>query len=149
MISSSLTWLVGHDQNVRRSHVTTYPIIVLVISFRVLFVTELFGDVWFHLSFNWRLAFWWFYRINQLLSFARVFLFFQGVTFHIPDTIMGLTFIAAGSSVPDAIASILVVREGRSVFCCFYSYSSSFWFSIFWRSSFVYSWHEGKATSLV
>ncbi|KAF5402583.1 Sodium:potassium:calcium exchanger [Paragonimus heterotremus] len=36
-----------------------------------------------------------------------------GVTFHIPDTIMGLTFIAAGSSVPDAIASILVVREGE------------------------------------
>ncbi|VDQ14644.1 unnamed protein product [Trichobilharzia regenti] len=26
---------------------------------------------------------------------------------------MGLTFIAAGSSVPDAIASVLVVREGR------------------------------------
>nr|CAH8843143.1 unnamed protein product [Trichobilharzia regenti] len=36
-----------------------------------------------------------------------------GVTLHIPDTIMGLTFIAAGSSVPDAIASVLVVREGE------------------------------------
>ncbi|VDP85957.1 unnamed protein product [Echinostoma caproni] len=36
-----------------------------------------------------------------------------GVTLHIPDTIMGLTFIAAGSSVPDAIASVLVVREGK------------------------------------
>lgn len=31
----------------------------------------------------------------------------------IPDTIMGLTFIAAGSSVPDAITSVIVVREGE------------------------------------
>ncbi|TPP62601.1 Sodium:potassium:calcium exchanger [Fasciola gigantica] len=36
-----------------------------------------------------------------------------GVTLHIPDTIMGLTFIAAGSSVPDAIASILVSEKGE------------------------------------
>ncbi|CAI2727513.1 unnamed protein product [Schistosoma spindalis] len=36
-----------------------------------------------------------------------------GVTLHIPDTVMGLTFIAAGSSVPDAIASVIVVREGE------------------------------------
>ncbi|VDM33452.1 unnamed protein product [Hydatigera taeniaeformis] len=36
-----------------------------------------------------------------------------GVTLGIPDTIMGLTFIAAGSSVPDAITSIIVVREGE------------------------------------
>lgn len=35
-----------------------------------------------------------------------------GHTFHIPDTVMGLTFIAAGVSVPDAIASLIVVREG-------------------------------------
>ncbi|KAM7533106.1 hypothetical protein Aperf_G00000120527 [Anoplocephala perfoliata] len=36
-----------------------------------------------------------------------------GVTLGIPDTIMGLTFIAAGSSVPDAITSVIVVREGE------------------------------------
>ncbi|KAK2154216.1 hypothetical protein LSH36_274g01058 [Paralvinella palmiformis] len=35
-----------------------------------------------------------------------------GFTCGIPDTVMGLTFIAAGSSVPDAIASLIVVREG-------------------------------------
>ncbi len=37
---------------------------------------------------------------------------FLGVTLGIPDTIMGLTLIAAGSSVPDAITSVIVVREG-------------------------------------
>ena len=35
-----------------------------------------------------------------------------GSTFLIPDTVMGLTFIAAGVSVPDALAGIAVVREG-------------------------------------
>lgn len=37
----------------------------------------------------------------------------SGHTWHIPDSVMGLTFIAAGSSVPDAIASLLVVRDGK------------------------------------
>ena len=36
-----------------------------------------------------------------------------GSTFLIPDTVMGLTFIAAGVSVPDALAGIAVVREGK------------------------------------
>lgn len=36
-----------------------------------------------------------------------------GHTLNIPDTVMGLTFIAAGSSVPDAIASLIVIREGE------------------------------------
>uniref|UniRef100_A0A646QFR9 Sodium/potassium/calcium exchanger n=1 Tax=Hemiscolopendra marginata TaxID=943146 RepID=A0A646QFR9_9MYRI len=35
-----------------------------------------------------------------------------GFTLAIPDTVMGLTFLAAGVSVPDAISSLLVVREG-------------------------------------
>lgn len=37
-----------------------------------------------------------------------------GYTFGIPDSIMGITFLAAGSSVPDALSSILVVRQGRN-----------------------------------
>ena len=35
-----------------------------------------------------------------------------GFTFGIPDTVMGLTFIAAGVSVPDALSGIAVVKEG-------------------------------------
>lgn len=35
-----------------------------------------------------------------------------GFTFQIPDTVMGLTLLAAGVSVPDAISSLLVVRNG-------------------------------------
>lgn len=35
-----------------------------------------------------------------------------GHTFGIPDTVMGLTFVAAGVSVPDALSSLAVVKEG-------------------------------------
>ncbi|KAL3269610.1 hypothetical protein HHI36_008674 [Cryptolaemus montrouzieri] len=35
-----------------------------------------------------------------------------GFTFDIPDTVMGLTFVAAGVSVPDALSSIAVIKEG-------------------------------------
>nr|CAI5831822.1 unnamed protein product [Callosobruchus analis] len=36
----------------------------------------------------------------------------RSYTLGIPDTVMGLTFVAAGVSVPDALSSIAVVREG-------------------------------------
>lgn len=35
-----------------------------------------------------------------------------GSTLGIPDTLMGLTFVAAGVSVPDALSSIAVIKEG-------------------------------------
>lgn len=35
-----------------------------------------------------------------------------GYTLGIPDTIMGITFLAAGTSVPDTIASVMVARNG-------------------------------------
>ncbi|KAK7582517.1 hypothetical protein V9T40_013962 [Parthenolecanium corni] len=35
-----------------------------------------------------------------------------GNTLNIPDTVMGLTFVAAGVSVPDALSSLAVVKEG-------------------------------------
>lgn len=38
---------------------------------------------------------------------------FLGHTLGIPDTVMGLTFVAAGVSVPDALSSLAVVKEGK------------------------------------
>lgn len=37
-----------------------------------------------------------------------------GYTLGIPDVIMGITFLAAGTSVPDCMASLIVARQGRS-----------------------------------
>lgn len=38
-----------------------------------------------------------------------------GYTLGIPDVIMGITFLAAGTSVPDCIASLIVARQGTPV----------------------------------
>lgn len=38
-----------------------------------------------------------------------------GYTLGIPDVIMGITFLAAGTSVPDCIASLIVARQGRAL----------------------------------
>lgn len=35
-----------------------------------------------------------------------------GDTFRIPDSIMGLTFLAAGMSVPEAVSSVIVANQG-------------------------------------
>jgi len=45
-------------------------------------------------------------------------LLFLGNTLGIPDTVMGLTFVAAGVSVPDALSSLSVVKEGKYVRKC-------------------------------
>jgi sodium/potassium/calcium exchanger 4 len=39
-----------------------------------------------------------------------------GSTLGIPDTVMGLTFVAAGVSVPDALSSLAVVKEGHVLY---------------------------------
>ena len=36
-----------------------------------------------------------------------------GYTLDIPDSVMGLTLIAFGSSVPDAFASLIVANQGK------------------------------------
>lgn len=36
-----------------------------------------------------------------------------GFTLGIPDVIIGITFLAAGTSVPDCMASLIVARQGK------------------------------------
>lgn len=47
----------------------------------------------------------------------------SGDTFRIPDSIMGLTFLAAGMSVPEAVSSVIVANQGNSLL--FTSYRSN------------------------
>lgn len=48
-----------------------------------------------------------------LFSYVMVWMIcLTGYTLGIPDTVMGITFLAAGTSVPDTIASVLVARNG-------------------------------------
>jgi len=36
-------------------------------------------------------------------------------TLDIPDVVMGITFLAAGTSVPDCMASLIVARQGAMI----------------------------------
>ncbi len=47
---------------------------------------------------------------------GTVFYYFvkSGFTMGIPDTVMGLTFVAAGVSIPDILTSLAVAREGEN-----------------------------------
>ena len=36
-----------------------------------------------------------------------------GDTLNIPDAVMGLTLLAAGTSIPDAMASLFVAKDGK------------------------------------
>ena len=48
------------------------------------------------------------------LSYVLVWMVcIMGGTFNIPDCVMGMTFLAAGSSIPDVMASVIVARQGQ------------------------------------
>ncbi|KAH3853902.1 sodium/potassium/calcium exchanger 4-like [Dreissena polymorpha] len=50
-----------------------------------------------------------------LFSYVTVWMVtYIGFAFHIPDSVMGITFLAAGTSVPDALASIYVAKQGMA-----------------------------------
>lgn len=52
---------------------------------------------------------------TAILSYIMVWMVVLiGFTFGIPDSVMGITFLAAGTSIPDAYASIHVARAGQA-----------------------------------
>lgn len=46
-------------------------------------------------------------------KFISDILLITGDTINIPDSVMGLTFLAAGTSVPEAVSSIIVTNQGK------------------------------------
>lgn len=39
--------------------------------------------------------------------------YYTGYTLNIPDSVMGITFLAAGTSVPEAVSSVIVAKRGK------------------------------------
>ncbi|XP_067138161.1 sodium/potassium/calcium exchanger 4-like [Centruroides vittatus] len=63
---------------------------------------------WFMVSFLMSIVW------TAVFSYVMVWMVtLLGYTLGIPDSIMGITFLAAGTSVPDAFASLLVARQGQ------------------------------------
>lgn len=48
--------------------------------------------------------------------FTECNFFFPGDTLMIPDSVMGITFLAAGTSVPEAVSSVIVAKKGNQYF---------------------------------
>ncbi|MEQ2210236.1 hypothetical protein XENOCAPTIV_010272 [Xenoophorus captivus] len=53
-----------------------------------------------------------YFMLSFILSTVWIAVTIIGYTLGIPDVIMGITFLAAGTSVPDCIASLIVARQG-------------------------------------
>lgn len=48
------------------------------------------------------------------ISLCKLWTFsFVGDTLSIPDSVMGITFLAAGTSVPEAVSSVIVAKQGK------------------------------------
>ena len=50
--------------------------------------------------------------LQQTLKYA-ISVCFKGDALEIPETVMGLTLLAAGTSVPDCLSSVCVGRDGE------------------------------------
>lgn len=52
-------------------------------------------------------------NFSNLINRKTFFLFFEGDTLKIPDSVMGITFLAAGTSIPEAVSSVIVAKQGK------------------------------------
>lgn len=52
----------------------------------------------------------WIGAMSYVVAFMITFI---GDTFDIPDSVMGLTFLAAGTSIPEAVSSVIVTNQGH------------------------------------
>lgn len=53
-----------------------------------------------------------FLRGSNLIRHGLLYFIFSGHTLKIPDSVMGITFLAAGTSVPEAVSSVIVAKQG-------------------------------------
>lgn len=55
------------------------------------------------------------YITPALHYLIKIIIIVTGDTLTIPDSVMGLTFLAAGTSVPEAVSSIIVTKQGKII----------------------------------
>ncbi|KAJ6636530.1 Sodium/potassium/calcium exchanger 4 [Pseudolycoriella hygida] len=63
---------------------------------------------WFPMTFLMCII--WIGSLSYLVAWMITIL---GDTFKIPDSVMGITFLAAGTSVPEAVSSVIVAKQGH------------------------------------
>jgi len=50
----------------------------------------------------------------ELVIGIKCYSLLAGDTLKIPDSVLGLTFLAAGMSIPEAVSSVIVTNQGKN-----------------------------------
>lgn len=101
-IKCLLTVFIPNPKTWRRMYPVTFVMCVLFIgmnAYLIVWMMTVMGEL----------------SINRMLCASRFSngWISTGYTFDVPESVMGLTFLAAGACMPEAISSVLMVRKGE------------------------------------
>lgn len=100
-------WPAGQGKFTQMTWILTWPI-HLVFLFTIPDCEKPRFKTWFPLTFMMCIIW-----IGSLSYFVAWMITIIGDTLRIPDSVMGITFLAAGTSVPEAVSSVIVSKQGH------------------------------------
>ncbi|XP_044751540.1 sodium/potassium/calcium exchanger 3 isoform X2 [Coccinella septempunctata] len=100
-------WPSGRGKFTQMTWILTWPI-HLVFLFTIPDCEKPRFKTWFPLTFMMCII--WIGSLSYLVAWMITII---GDTLRIPDSVMGITFLAAGTSVPEAVSSVIVSKQGH------------------------------------
>ncbi|KAL3282934.1 hypothetical protein HHI36_006092 [Cryptolaemus montrouzieri] len=100
-------WPAGRSKFTQMTWILTWPI-HLVFAFTIPDCEKPRFKNWFPLTFIMCIV--WIGSLSYLVAWMITII---GDTLRIPDSVMGITFLAAGTSVPEAVSSVIVSKQGH------------------------------------
>ncbi|KAK9869624.1 hypothetical protein WA026_003371 [Henosepilachna vigintioctopunctata] len=100
-------WPAGQGKFTQMTWILTWPI-HLVFLFTIPDCEKPRFKKWFPLTFVMCIV--WIGSLSYLVAWMITII---GDTLRIPDSVMGITFLAAGTSVPEAVSSVIVSKQGH------------------------------------
>ncbi|XP_077301652.1 sodium/potassium/calcium exchanger zydeco [Arctopsyche grandis] len=104
---SLLKWPKGRSWFTKVTWIITWPI-HLIFTFTIPDCEKPRFKQWFPLTFLMCII--WIGSLSYLVAWMITII---GDTLKIPDSVMGITFLAAGTSVPEAVSSVIVAKQGH------------------------------------
>ncbi|XP_013179544.1 PREDICTED: sodium/potassium/calcium exchanger 4 isoform X1 [Papilio xuthus] len=100
-------WPSGRSKLTKIAWIVTWPI-HLVFLFTIPDCEKPRFETWFPLTFVMCIV--WIGSLSYIVAWMITII---GDTLMIPDSVMGITFLAAGTSVPEAVSSVIVAKQGH------------------------------------
>ncbi|CAH0716132.1 unnamed protein product, partial [Brenthis ino] len=100
-------WPSGRSKLTKTTWIVTWPI-HLVFLFTIPDCEKPRFKNWFPLTFMMCIV--WIGSLSYIVAWMITII---GDTLMIPDSVMGITFLAAGTSVPEAVSSVIVAKQGH------------------------------------